>query len=226
MADKPKLTTTFPLSKKFNIHFSPFEDRLVVRAQRSDKSEVHMLLTRRMVILVLKQLLDKLPELTGLEKTPAVYWQEVLQMAHQEAMQAKAEADRARAENLEQKQAAAGESASTPVPSDEQSAAFDATLPAPESLYLAIELTTQVSGEQLTLAFKGLPMPDAMVKSSQTVPVFAVPLQVENVHQLVELLIGKCQEAQWHLPLELPWLDAPEAGDMGGGNKKYSLLHH
>ena len=96
----------------------------------------------------------------------------------------------------------------------------------PENLFLATELTTQIDGEQLTLAFKGLAMPEAMVKPSQPAPIFAIPLQVENVHQLIELLIAKCQQAQWHLPLELPWLEAPDAGNAGGSGKKYSLLHH
>ncbi len=212
--------TTYPISKQFNMHFSPFEDRLVVRAQRSDKSEVHMLLTRRMVMLVLQQMLAKLPELTGLEKTPAVYWQEVLQMAHQGAMEAKATADRALAE---EQQAEADAQPATP---EESGADTKAVSPVPENLFLATELTTQIAGEQLTLAFKGLAMPEAMVKPSQPEPIFAIPLQVENVHQLIELLIAKCQQAQWHLPLELPWLETPDAGAEGGSGKKYSLLHH
>lgn len=223
MSDKSK-DTSYPISKQFNMHFSPYEDRLVVRAQRTDKTEIHMLLTRRMVMLMLQQMLGKLPELTGLEKTPAVYWQEVLQMAHQEAMESKATADKAMADEMAQKKADA--EGSEPATSDEVSSKPESGAPVPENLFLATELTVQVSGEQLTLAFKGLAMPDAMVKPSLPVPVFAIPLQVENVHQLIELLIAKCQQAQWHLPLELPWLEAPDAGDVGGGDRKYSLLHH
>lgn len=219
--------TTYPVSKQFNIHFSPYEDRLVVRAQRTDKSEAHMLLTRRMVMLVLQQLLGKLPALTGLEKTPAAYWQEVLQMAHQEAMESKATADKALADEMEQKKAAKADAVAKGETTAEQvGEQQEAASPVPENLYLATELTVQASGEQLTMAFKGLAMPAAMVKPSQPEPVFAIPLQVENVHQLIELLIAKCQQAQWHLPLELPWLEAPDAGDVGGGNRKYSLLHH
>lgn len=223
MSDKSK-DTSYPISKQFNMHFSPYEDRLVVRAQRTDKTEIHMLLTRRMVMLMLQQMLGKLPELTGLEKTPAVYWQEVLQMAHQEAMESKATADKAMADEMAQKKADA--EGSEPATSDEVSSKPESGAPVPENLFLATELTVQVAGEQLTLAFKGLAMPDAMVKPSLPVPVFAIPLQVENVHQLIELLIAKCQQAQWHLPLELPWLEAPDAGDVGGGDRKYSLLHH
>jgi hypothetical protein len=219
MTDKYR-DMSYPVSIQFNMHFSPYEDRLVLRAQRTDKREVHMLLTRRMVMLVLQQMLGKLPELTGLEKTPAVYWQEVLQMAHQGAMEAKATADRAMAD--ERKAAAEARSAGFELEADDKESAP----PVPENLFLATELTTQISGEQLTLAFKGLAMPHAMVKPSQPEPLFAMPLQVDNVHQLIELLIAKCQEAQWHLPLELPWLETPDAGNVGSKSKKYSLLHH
>ena len=54
--------TSYPVSKQFNMHFSPYEDRLIVRAQRSDGSDVYMLLTRRMVMLILQQMLAKLPK--------------------------------------------------------------------------------------------------------------------------------------------------------------------
>lgn len=216
MTDKPK-DTTYPISKQFTMHFSPYEDRLIVRAQRAGDSEVHLLLTRRMVMLVLQQMLARLPELTGLEKTPAVYWQEVLQMAHQGAIEAKATADRALAD---EKQAAAD---AQPVATQTGEDDVKPATPVPEQLFLATELTTQISTEQLTLAFKGLAMPGAMVKACQPKPVFAIPLQVDNVHQLIELLIAKCQQAQWHLPLELPWIESPDGGSKG---KKYSLRPH
>lgn len=216
MSDKSN-DTSYPISKQFTMHFSPYEDRLIVRAQRAGDSEVHLLLTRRMVMLVLQQMLAKLPELTGLEKTPAVYWQEVLQMAHQGAIEAKATADRALAD---EKQAAAD---AQPVATQTGEDDVKPATPVPEQLFLATELTTQISTEQLTLAFKGLAMPGAMVKACQPEPVFAIPLQVDNVHQLIELLIAKCQQAQWHLPLELPWIESPDGGSKG---KKYSLRPH
>ncbi len=218
MSEKSK-DTTYHISKQFNMHFSPYEDRLVVRAQRVGDSEVHMLLTRRMVMLILQQLLNKLPELTGLEKTPAMYWQEVLQMAHQGAMEAKAAADKEIADRQTAAQAdVAGDTkgVETEVP--------DAADSGPEHVFLATELAVQSGDERLLLAFKGLPMPDAMVKPSQFVPIFAIPLEVDNVHQLIELLIDKCQQAQWHLPLELPWIEPPTEDT--GNNKKYSLRHH
>jgi len=200
------------------------------------------------VIMVLQQLLSRLPELTGLDKTPGVYWQEVLQMAHQQAMQAKAAGDRAAQDKAAQdkaagEQAQAGRDKPAPdmdgVPGSTSEAASgvasettaqtpasagpaDASLQpgaAPQALFLASELIAQVRGKQLTLAFKGLAMPDAMIKPSRHEPVFALPLQVDNVHQLIELLMVKCQEANWHLPVDLPWLEAsaspaPVAGAM------------
>lgn len=219
MTDKPK-DTTYPLSKQFNMHFSPYEDRLIVRAQRVGGADVHMLLTRRMVMLILQQLLAKLPELTGLDKTPAVYWQEVLQMAHQEAMASKAAADQEIAERQ-----AAEKAEQVPAANSEEAGheAAEVDDDAPKHVFLATELMVQSGEERLTLAFKGLPMPEAMVKPSQYQPIFAIPLEVDNVHQLIELLIDKCQQAQWHLPLELPWIEPPNAE---GGHGKYSLRSH
>ena len=95
----------------------------------------------------------------------------------------------------------------------------------PENLYLATELTVQTSAEQLTLASNGLAMPETMVKPSRPEPIFAILLQVENVHQLIELLITKCQQAQWRSPLELRWPETTAPGDVGGGDQKYSFLY-
>jgi hypothetical protein len=41
------------------------------------------------------------------------------------------------------------------------------------------------------------------------VPVLAIPLSLENVHQLIELFITKAREAYWQLPVDLPWLESP-----------------
>jgi hypothetical protein len=191
---------TYALSKQFSITFSPYEDRLVVRSDLGEHGAATLLLTRRMVMIVLQQLLSKLPELTGLNKTPAQYWQEVLQMAHQQAMQAKSQADQAQTE-------ASGEPSSATA-GDDAAKGKSSGKPA---IYLATELTVQIQEGQLVLGFKGLPMPQAMTMASAHVPVFATPLQSEHVHQLIELLITKSQEAQWHLPLDLPWLENPKA---------------
>jgi len=190
--------TNYPFTQQLNITFSPYEDRLVVKAGRAvGDGTICMLLTRRMVMIVLQQLLGKLPKLTGLDKTPAQYWQEVLQMAHQQAMQAKQAAD----ESTAQAEAA-----------KEHEAPTDESQPAePPTIYLATELTVKLEEKQLIIAFRGLPMPRAMVTASTHEPVFAMPLQADHVHQMIQLLITKSQEAQWHLPLDLPWLENPKA---------------
>lgn len=199
---------TYPVSKKLNINFSAYEDRLLVKAERLGIDDVTLLITRRMTILVLQQVLSRLPELSGLDKTPAAYWQEVLQMSHQGAMEAKTRADKAEAEqkpaNVDVDQAAAN---AVPA-SDAKTKAAD--VPGIPGIYLATELTVQVSNERLTLAFRGLQMPDAMTKASQHVPVLAIPLSLDNVHQLIELFITKAREANWHLPVDLPWLESPK----------------
>lgn len=190
----PATEQSYPVSQKLDISFSALEDRLIVRADRMQTDPVIMLLTRRMTMLVLQQVIARLPELSALDKTPAAYWQEVLQMSHQQAMQAKTETD---------KKAAVAKAASTPTETTKQS----------QTIYLATELTLQLDkNKRLTLAFRGLAMPDAMTLPSQHVPVLATPLTVDNVHQLIELLIVKAQEANWHLPVDLPWLQPSSDG--------------
>lgn len=201
MIDTPDRTPegsdiTYPLSTKLDITFSPYEDRLVVKSTNSQHKATVLLLSRRMVMIVLQQLLAKLPGLSGLDKTPAQYWQEVLQMAHQQAMQAKEKSS----------QAAPAESSQAGSGTEKSSDAVKS-----QAIFLATELTVKLESKRLILAFKGLPMPRAMTVASTPEPVFAMPLQPEHVHQLIELLITKAHEAVWHLPLELPWLENPKA---------------
>src|SRR5690606_489692 len=130
------------------------------------------------------------------------YWKEVLQMAHQKAMQAKQDADgateAAKAEHIGKAEDA---------DKDDNGAKTKA------AIFLATELTIRLDDKQLILAFKGLPMPQAMTQPSPPQPVLAMPLGPDHVHQLIELLIKKAQAAHWHLPLDLPWLDSPEPQD-------------
>lgn len=186
---------SYPLSKQLNITFSPYEDRLIIKTARGERGMANLLMTRRMTMIVLHQLLASLPALTGLDKTPGQYWQEILQMAHHNAMQAKADTDRA--------SAAAAPASAGP-------ASNAAATPGHPAIYLATGLTVKQDEKRLLVAFKGLPMPQAMTIASAHEPVFATPLQVEHVHQLIQLLITKSQEAQWHLPVDLPWLENPE----------------
>jgi len=202
--------TTFPLSSSLNITFSAYEDRLVLRSKRVNRDPVNVLLTRRMTIIVLAQLLTNIPELSGLDKTPAQYWQEVLQMAHQNALESgrnEREAARAagevdEADEAEDVEEAVEESAESEAPSAKRGKLEG-------GLYLATSLTMQLKDEQLIMALTGLPMPCAMTEPCDREPLFAIPLQVEHVHQLIQLLIDKAREADWHLPVNLPWLESP-----------------
>lgn len=194
--------TTFPLSTSINVVFSAYEDRLVLRCRRVNRDPVNVLMTRRLTIIVLAQLLANLPELSGLDKTPTQYWQEVLQMAHQRALES------GRKVQGEPEQEAAGDIGAAEVEGNE------GVEPAPKdkldsAIYLATSLTLQLKEGQLILALSGLPMPCAMTQPCKREPLFAIPLQVEHVHQLIQLLIDRAQEADWHLPLNLPWLESP-----------------
>lgn len=190
--------TTYPLSTQLNITFSPYEDRLIVKSKSGNKKPIVLLLSRRMVIIVLQQLLAKLPDLNELDKTPAQYWQEVLQMAHQQAMQVKAEGNKAEA----QAPAIQKSDAETSQNTDAQKQ---------YAIYLATEFTVKLENKRLMLAFRGLQMPQAMTVPSAPEPVFALPLLPVHAHQLIQLLINKSQDAHWHLPLNLPWLENPPA---------------
>ena len=195
---------TFPLSSSLNITFSAYEDRLVLRSSRVNRGPVNVLMTRRMTIIVLSQLLTNLPELSGLDKTPAQYWQEVLQMAHQNAL----ESGRSEKSGTD-----ADDEGDTPQPqkvdSSEEKAPGSKPGKLEGGLYLATSLTMQLKEGQLIMALTGLPMPSAMTKPCEREPLFAIPLQVDHVHQLIQLLIDKAQEADWHLPVNLPWLESP-----------------
>ena len=64
------------------------------------------------------------------------------------------------------------------------------------AIYLATSLTMQRRDDQLIMALSGLPMPRAMTEPCERESLFAIPLQVENVHQLIQLIIDKAQEAK------------------------------
>ena len=194
--------TTFPLSTSLTIVFSAYEDRLVLRSQNAKRGPVNVLLTRRMTIIVLAQLLQNLPELSGLDKTPAQYWQEVLQIAHQNALEA--------GRDTSNESTAAEKPATAP---GEKAKEGSANAPKPGKLtgaiYLATSLTMQRREDQLIMALTGLAMPRAMTEPCEREPLFAMPLQVEHVHQLIQLLIDRARDADWNLPVNLPWLESP-----------------
>ena len=78
-------------------------------------------------------------------------------------------------------------------------------------IYLATEILTQphLEQKQLTLGFKGLKLPESMTQAQPHQPLIGLSLSVDNLHQLIHQLVTQAQKAQWHLPLNLPWLDAP-----------------
>lgn len=184
---------TYPISQKFNLEFTPYEDRLLLTAERQGHDPARVLLTRRMVMIILQQLLRQLPQITGLTQTPSDYWQEILRMDHQQAMHKHSEAATG-TETKHSQHAKPSEAATAP-----------ANLDWP--LYLATELNLQIREKELVLAFKGLELPGAWKTPLAHAPILAAPLKIEHVHQLLHLLIAKAQAAHWNLPVELPWMD-------------------
>lgn len=203
------MSTTYPLSDQISIAFSAVEDRLLVRSHNTNGATVWLLLTRRMTLLVLRQLLQQLHRISDLDKTPAQYWLEVLQMDHQHAMQAKEAVD-GKASPYAGLFPAAKSSLNPPRP-DTVAAADSTTAPqkAERALYIATAVQLENYPRYALLAFKGLPMPKAMVTPSAHLPVFALRLDRDHLHQLIRLLIMKAKEAHWELPVNLPWIDAP-----------------
>lgn len=186
--------TTYPLCQQFSIGFSACEDRLLLTTELAQTGHTTLLLTRRMVLLTLQRIINELPELSGLEQTPVAYWQEVLQLAHQQALQQQ------KGETCpEQKQAETAE------------AAEPAKTPSTR-LYLATELACQLDHERLQLAFKGLPVPEAMQTPRHHVPVLALSLEATHAHQVIQLLMTQATSAKWDLPVDLPWTRAAEQG--------------
>ena len=200
-----KQESNYPLSDHFTLGFSAYEDRLLLSTKRGQFGAATLLLTRRMTVLVIRQLLSKLPDLSGLEQTPHAYWQEVLQMAHQRALTEQT-SNVTKEAAPDSPTVAAGEERSAEPEGNSQSADEP-------DLYLATEITSELREKRLLLAFKGLPLPKAMRTSCSHEPVVAFTLEPEQVHQFLELIIVKSTEAQWHLPLDLPWLEPVNIGE-------------
>lgn len=185
--------TTYPICQKFSIGFSALEDRLLFSASTADAGTLRLLLTRRLVVMLLQQIIHNLLELSELKQTPAAFWQEVLQINHQQALQQKAVAEKTL------------EVDTTPVVAEEDAA-----------LFLVTGLTTQLKDGQLILAFNGLPMPEGMQQAAEFVSIVALKLTAENLHQLLQMLVAKAEEAAWHLPIKLPWLESSWGQELKG----------
>lgn len=185
----------FPISHQLNIGYNAFEDRLVLRASRAEETPAAVFLTRRMTLLILKQLLDRLTAMSDLDKTPREYWHDVMQMGHEQAMQAKQDQDKAQQAQTKNADEAADDS--------EQSHLAEST--SGNALYLATEITVKRNGKEVMLALKGLPMPVAMTRPTKQEPILAIPLQQENIHQIIEIFITRTTEAGWDIPVQIPW---------------------
>ncbi|MCK0163732.1 hypothetical protein [Marinobacter sp. S6332] len=208
MANAGNHQTSYPVAHQFSIGFNPVEDRLVLTTELKEQGHTTLLLTRRMVLLMLKQMLNRLPGLTGLDQTPARYWQEVLQLTHQQAVEQHRQETEARhtAEQAPESQAEAGTTASaTDSPPTTAPNTADTEPSRANRLFLATELTCQQASDRLHLAFRGLPMPEAMLKNGHQRPVLALSLEATHVHQVLQLLITHATKANWHLPVDLPW---------------------
>lgn len=189
---------TYPLGQRFSISFSVFEDRLVLVASLADATSVRLLLTRRMVLLLLQQILRSLPDLTGLKQTHAAYWQEVLQLSHQQALQQKEIAENS------------ADLDTRPVVAEQDAPVF-----------LATGLSIQLQAECLVLAFNGLPRLETMQETTNTASIVALKLETEHLHQVLQILISKAEEAEWHLPVDLPWLEANLAETLPKGQVQH-----
>lgn len=221
------MSTTYPLSDQISIAFSALEDRLVVRSHNSNGKVVWLLLTRRMTLVVLRQLLHQLHRISGLDKTPAQYWLDLLQMDHQQAMQNKSTTDEAAAEHsayTEPLAAAQMEPRSKAKATPAGSVPKTTAEPLPQrDLYIATRISLENYPRYALLAFKGLPMPQAMTTPNAHLPVFAIRLDRDHLHQLIRLLTAKAKQAHWDLPVTIPWLEDP--AEVSTTSVDLGLLH-
>ncbi|MGC9457525.1 MAG: hypothetical protein ACP5DC_08350 [Halothiobacillaceae bacterium] len=200
MSESPSVN--YPLGRQLRLHFSPYEDRLVLKVTLAAGAERTILLTRRMVMLVLRQLLKSLPDMLGLEQTPHAYWRDVLEMEHRAAMTDPVETGGSAARDTSSRESAADDAAG-----DARQGTEEESTP---SLYLATGVSAQRRNESLVLALDGLPLPDAMVNPSAHQALVAVVLEPRQLHQVLDLLVGQAEKANWHLPVDLPWMGDPE----------------
>lgn len=190
-------STSYPLATNISFSFSAYEDRLILTPRLQQGEPLQLLMTRRMLLLTLQQCLKHLPAVAGLNQTPAHYWQDVLQLNHQSAIQQQGQAQSTR------------DSVSHSTQKTPENNTLDKDS-APR-IYLATEIFVQprIEQKQCNLGFKGLKLPEAMTQPQPHEPLVGLSLTVDNLHQLIHQLVTQAQTAQWHLPLDLPWLNTP-----------------
>lgn len=198
--------TTFPVSHQFTIGFNAFQDRLVLTTELSRHGLTTLLLTRRMVLLILQQIIKALPEVTGLKQTPINYWHDVLQLTHQKAMDD--QIVNQKTFSLLQNKKLDNEVKLTEF-KDGNLRVADTSI---KRIYLATDLTLQHQKDTLILAFSGIHESESHLTSTPLIPILALSLETIHVHQVLQLLVIKSHEALWHLPIDLPpWLTAPSS---------------
>ncbi|MFP4155651.1 MAG: hypothetical protein ACLFSG_08155 [Halothiobacillaceae bacterium] len=198
--------TTYSLGRQLTFHYSAYEDRLILKAVLANDEERTILLTRRMVMLLLRQLLKPLPTLLGLDQTPHAYWKDVLQMGHQQAMASRLSTD----ERSADEPGSPARDGSVEDVAGSADSGQEAT-----SLWLATGVSVQPEDERLVMALDGLPLPEAMTTAQRHQPIVAFALRPDHVHQVLHMLIGQAQQAGWHLPVDLPWMAEPQAEPAG-----------
>ena len=182
---------TYPLCQRFSLSYSSFEDRLILAADRPSDS-VKALLTRSITIKIMTNLLTHLPLFTQLDKMPRALWQEALNISHQQALNMEKETKQAFMQQYVQ-------SKTFNVQQTSQNTASET------KLFLVTEVQSQRKDNQLLLGFSGLPLPDALTIPQQHSPIFALALESQHLHQLLQLFLNKATEAQWNIPFDLPW---------------------
>lgn len=188
---------TYQVSKSLNFNFDAVQDRLIIETHRGTGSEpIRVSLTRRMVIITLKQLLNHLQELAQLKQTPSQYWEEVLRMSHQQALHAH--------QSQSNDGQAGSEKPESDVAKDTNQAISDT--PVRFKSYLAYEVLAKPEQKKLILAYSGFDTSQSLTETS-TEQIFATILEVEHIHQLIQLLIEKAHKAMWHLPVDLSWIE-------------------
>ena len=187
-------SVTYPLCHRFGLSYSAFEDRLILSTELPT-GQVRVLLTRNIVIKMIKNLLTHLPTISKLDKTPHALWQEALSLSHQQAIQQ---------HDQTQKLQAATSLPSGPTTYNVNSDNNMATIET--KLYLATDVNSQPQGQHLLLGLVGLAVPQAMLSASPHTPILALTLETQHLHQLLQMFLNKATEAQWNIPLDLPWM--------------------
>ena len=196
-------SVSYPLCHRFGLSFSSFEDRLILSSELST-GPVRVLLTRSIVIKIVKSLLTHLPTISKLDRTPRALWQEALNLSHQQALK-----------QQDQTKQLPTDTSLKSGPTTYNVNPDPNTTTIETKLYLATDVNSQPQDQHLMLGLIGLVIPQAMVTASPHLPILALALETQHLHQLLQMFLNKATEAQWNIPVDLPWMtEAPAAQRM------------